>query len=103
MLKEESGIFYKSSSPEIDLYIIEHVATNSDGIDFTNTAQGINSLSRTNKFLNYYMNDEKRTLFWIKKLSQQFGISNEFVAKKLCTFAARKQVALHDAALRCAG
>lgn len=97
-LVEQSGVFHKLLPPEIDQYIIDNVATHDNVIDLKKVAQGINSLARTNKFLNWYMNDDKVALNCIKKLSQQCGISNQDVAKMLRTFTALKYLTFYEAA-----
>src|SRR5579871_606059 len=55
-------IFHPSFPAEINLCIFNQMPTKSDGIDFKKTLQGINSLAQTNKFLNKFINDNKRTL-----------------------------------------
>lgn len=57
-------------------------------------AKTINALAQTNRFLNQFINDDDRTLKWIKELSEHFAFSNIHVAKVLYTGAAKDRFIL---------
>jgi len=91
------GTFRPDFPKEIDINIVRFIATHSSAETLREAAQIFNALACTNKFLNDYVNDNQRTLGWIKQLSKRYRCSDIDVARMLCTRAANKRLALQRA------
>ncbi len=90
--------FSTSEQPLIDSILIKSEAVELKEVarEFHSIAQ---ALARTNLFFNRFINDDQRTLYWIKQISQRCNVSHFEVAQRLCTKAARNRFALQGTTL----
>ena len=90
--------FSTSEQPLIDSILIK-----SKAVELKEVAREFHlitqALARTNLFFNRFINDDRRTLYWIKQISQQCNVSNFEVACRLGTKAAKNRFALQKAIL----
>lgn len=85
------GTFHPTFTKEIDKNILRFIGTNTRGDTLQEAAQIFSALICVNKFTWMHMDNDQRTLGWIKDLSKRFDCINIDVAKALRTRAAKQR------------
>jgi len=88
------GTFHPLFPKEISQNVFRFIGTNTGGETLQESAQIFSALISVNKFAHMHMDDDKRTLRWIKDLSKRFDCMDIDVAKALCTRVARSRCAV---------
>ncbi len=88
------GTFHPLFSKEIDLNIFRFIGTNTGGETLKKSAQIFSALICVNKFSSMHMDDDQRTLGWIKDLSKRFDCANIDVARALRTRVGKSRLVM---------
>jgi len=95
------GTFHSLFPKEIDLNVFRFIGTNTGGETLQESAQIFSALISVNKFAHMYMDDDTRTLGWIKDLAKRFDCTDFDVARALRTRAGKYRAVLQLGLLQC--